>query len=178
VEAGTRDRVVRLTRGARFEARVALATGVPAGLLELGLDGPEQRYVLGEPHVLLRDLEPGEYDLLVRTVQGRWLVTRIDGLVLGSDAAVDPRLDPLDLRGALQVCRFRLESAGGAPLFGIAPLVRVEHFGEGPARTDEEGRLVLVLPAEVAWVEVQPPGHAPVRSKVSAVERVLTFEPD
>ncbi len=175
--AGAANVVLRLSPAGRFHARVLLDPGIPADLLEASLtDGLNEHSFVLQERANVAGLPPGAYALEIRTVQGRWLVARIGDLpVRGGENPIDPRLDPLDLRGRLGLCRFRCEWAETGPRFPATVLVRVGPWGEGPARTDETGLLVLVIPGGATAIELQPSGFERVRVTPSTEEQAVVF---
>jgi hypothetical protein len=177
--------LLRLKREVRFEARVLLEPELPRRYLQFLLIS-EHLSVEGEIHdlerVRFRPPEPGEYSFEVRTSDGAWLVERIEGIRVGAPEthpfapATDPRLDPLDLRGRIVLALFRLRAAGGQALAGRVVRVRIDAGEPMRVRTDEDGRLVLVVPAR-ARLELEPEGFQPLVCAPDREERTLDFSP-
>jgi len=118
---GGAEREVRMTRASFLSGRLLLDPGIPSDLLRIDwrrdvrneheyqiqatLD-PEMRFHAG-------GAAAGTGILTIRSNQGIDELARIEGVALGATDAVDPRLDPLDLRGKLHAYQLRVFDAEG-----------------------------------------------------------------
>ena len=138
--AGTTDLEVRLERGATLHARVQVARGTPTStlrleLVQLGVANAETRvaYAEGDGHpprfrmagrrrrvdsdFTWRGLPAGTYVLRVMTAGATAPIRTIEAIAVQPAVDnTDPRLDPIDLRDALQAVTVTVRTADGAAI--------------------------------------------------------------
>jgi hypothetical protein len=175
--------LARLRRSARIRGRVRLDEGVSPARLQIQFSGAP-----GEPSSGLArwdadvfespELAAGLYDVhvLVDTMAPTLLVaTGIEAGAVGE--RLDPRLDPLDLRGTVEELRLFLRSAQGEPLGHCAVGLELEGWGSFTTIADDQGRVTCFAPvASTPW-RIAPHGYreqsfVPVRGELA-----LDFEP-
>lgn len=156
------ERVLVMRRGASLRGRLWLDEGIDLERIELVLathrDGFRAKPTATGSFEFL-DLPAGYAELGVQD-HGRTLHWLTGLTLVAGEAADDPRLDPLDLRGRLRAWSLRLVHADGSSL--AAKEVGVQWstetlLGQWSERTDEAGRIAALLPIEVerVWLDVE-----------------------
>lgn len=133
--------VVKLRRGATFSARLLLDPAVSwlversqLDVVAKSTDGNTQligaRLVDGEWVCESSSLAPGVYSIAVEPGDASGDLAQIDGVRIGIDEPPDPRLQPWDLRGTIQLLTVRLRRPDGS---------RVQMWGNVFRRRDLDG---------------------------------------
>ncbi len=152
------------TRG-KVEGWMLLDEDIPTLLLTAELHGERGKrdsYVFGGAFEF-RHVLPGRHRFEVRTDRTDFLLETIEGVVVhAGETTHDPRLEGIDLRGRLRLLRLRLVTTEGHPVYKEYVHVGVRRGEEGRIRTDEEGRLTVLMRVEDPTVRVGLRGHVPV----------------
>jgi len=178
VAPGARGLSIRLRPAARWSARLLLDADVSPEDLVVVVITPERRLrtIPASERIAIDGLEPGRFDVEVRTRAGDWLVERREGLVTSTEPPSETPAEELDLRGRLTHLRLRLAEADGtAPARVFA---RVESDGLPPADLwILAGRLDLLVPDAVQSITLQPRGHPSISVDVRAGLQELGLGP-
>lgn len=170
---GAREYTLTLQRAGVLAGRVLVDPGVPAQRLRVRLRPPGRRErtsygcdVMADGRFQARAVEPGDYDLHVHVESESEPLATVPGVRVAADGSSDdPRLDPVDLRGALHALVLRVTDEAGAPLDGA--WVRYDPDGAGGAdpigRAVEGGRAVLVAKERALDLEVGAAGFRSAR---------------
>lgn len=128
VEPGARGLEIVLQAGGTLRGRILADKGVPLDGLNLALEMPasgfeDALHQWSSPDADGRFAFSGLPAGVARlSVQAGWSgdgfggLARIEGIAVGPDAAPDPRLDPIDLRGRVHVCTVRARGEDGTAL--------------------------------------------------------------
>lgn len=121
--------VIRLESGGTLRGKLLADPGIPLDDLVIQLLVPGVGMEEEGRHWASLDPADGSFTIVglrpgigVLTVSSGWAmeendtIARIEGLAVGPDAAPDPRLDPIDLRGRLHGCRVRVRAEDGATI--------------------------------------------------------------
>jgi hypothetical protein len=122
-------------------------------------------------HVMeIKSLAPGTYDVWIETRDGDMELARVTGVEVKAGVPTeDSRLLPLDLRGLAQTVQLEVVRPDGTPWrrhsLNIDPLEVRTDFR---TRTDDEGKVSVVLPRRILALDVALEGKTPTRVTVGA----------
>ncbi len=189
--AGASDLVLTLLEGARVEGRLLLDEAISSDALRVALHVPEDQaefagaprsssaVVSSDGHFALTNVATGTYDLDVNANHRGSRVAHLEGLwVPPAGPCSDPRLEAIDLRGAL--IAFTLELVPPRPDDRLLGIVTAELIG---AAADVEARTTnflhgsnasFVLPCRSVDLEIHMDGFRAVR--LSDVRRDVRVE--
>lgn len=119
----------------------------------------------------------GHYELDVRTRGTNMLVARIEGIQVGTGGTVrDPRLGPLDLRGAVHHVRIAVLDERGIPLEGAH--LDMDVGGEVRSLGGRRGLVDVILPAgEPITATVRAEGYRPAQLNGLSDSRDVILRP-
>ncbi len=123
-------------------------------------------------------LTPGTYDVWMETRDGGFELGRVEGVeVVAGRATSDPRLLPLDLRGAARLVRFQFVRPDGTP-WRRTEFVLGSVAGDADVnlRTDDEGLAACILPRSLARVRIAGSAREPLQVDLGTADGPLRVE--
>ena len=122
------------------------------------------------------ELRPGTHELTVRTTSTHWVLTKIEGIeVLEGQENQPTRVESIDLRGALVRRVLRLKDDAGRPIREQRVAIHDLRGKGGTLRTDEDGRLIVLAPRDLAEVSLRPYDYQEQLVQLTTGEPELVF---
>lgn len=171
-------RDIVLSTAGSIAGLVVVDSTIPLDRLEVLVDGGVATSLeYGSGHFRLEGLAPGLQTLTIQLKGSEWLVAELqDVLVEAGRSSADPRLQNIDLRGAVRHLRLELvESSGPLRLWDVRVYGDSNRHSED-AQTDPRGLFTALVPSSLEQFSVHPSGYGSVTVPWRAERQTLFVE--